>query len=497
MMCRRPATLLLLLVLLLLAPSAATAQVLTPRIIGGGAATLAQYPWQAYITAPASGGGNTLCGGVVLSATRIATAGHCVQGQSAFSVYAGRTSRSAGPGPFQVSGAAVMPSYDSPRGANDAAVLTLATPLPLQTGVIEPIALVDPGTAIPAGTPLEVSGYGWTTSNGPASDTLQAVTVNAVSDGECGVDYTTVTPPFDAVSELCAAAPGKDSCSGDSGGPLIRRTSPPVLVGLVSQGYGCAQAGYPGIYTEVADPAINAFLAGRSSPQNLSAPVLAGTAQVGQALSCTPGSWSGSPSYSYAFLGSGGVLQGPGQDASFLVPAGTENTLIRCQVTATNPDGTTGIAESAALGPVAAAPAAPPTAASSAAAPVAPVLVDRTAPKAKVLSGRCVAKRCSLQVKVTDAGYSTGVRGLTVTVTSTYASTCTSKGRRRPCTRSVRRTLHASAAKGGTWAVVASGVPYGRQRFSIAAVDEAGNRQVKATIATLTAKKPSKTSKPK
>ena len=44
---------------------------------------------------------------------------------------------------------------------------------------------------------------------------------------------------------------------GDSGGPL---TSGGVQYGVVSWGRGCAQAGYPGVYTNVAEliPWINA-----------------------------------------------------------------------------------------------------------------------------------------------------------------------------------------------------------------------------------------------
>ena len=107
-----------------------------------------------------------------------------------------------------------------------------------------------------------------------------------------------------------------------------------------------------------------------------------------------------------------------------------------------------------------------------------------------------MGRRCSLRIRVSDRGFSAGIRSLRVTLTTTYSTTCRRKGHRpRACKRSVRHTLKARrAGRSTTWTIVAPRVRYGRQRFTIVALDRAGNRQKRATTKTLTAKVKAKSS---
>jgi secreted trypsin-like serine protease len=224
------------------------------EIVGGTATTIGANPWQVSLQ---SSSGFHFCGGSVLNANWILTAQHCVNSGGSISkparVEAGTTTLS---GSGQVSSVAeviVYPGYVDANVGKDVALLRLSTPLDLSGANVKGIGLVTAADATEGytntGVVTRVTGWGTLSSGGSSPDTLQTVDVNIISNASAQSSYPNETITAD---QLAAAAPGKDSCQGDSGGPLtVLKGSTRVLAGVVSWGYGCADARYPGMYARV------------------------------------------------------------------------------------------------------------------------------------------------------------------------------------------------------------------------------------------------------
>jgi secreted trypsin-like serine protease len=268
-------------------------------IVGGASTSIARFPFQVALYNPHSGPPTVsfFCGGVIVDATHVITAAHCIDtgahGQigplDEVEVLAGSTNLTpTDPGSIRdpVTAAAIDPGYNPATNNLDVGLLTLARPLwigpaPSIDGVsrIAPLPVDSEQAKIETNTRVEqpimatVSGWGDVNpapTDGPSyPNALQSVQVPLVNEALCGEDYAgieqTITP-----SMICAGGgrPRTDSCYGDSGGPLVvdRDTpaDPPadyVLVGLVDFGNGCAQPGYPGVYTRIGDPEVASFLA--------------------------------------------------------------------------------------------------------------------------------------------------------------------------------------------------------------------------------------------
>ncbi|XP_046632118.1 trypsin-1-like [Daphnia pulicaria] len=240
------------------------------KIVGGTIVVPNSLPFQVSIQRRSDAGSRWAhyCGGVILDANVVITAAHCVSGidDTSLRVVAGEHSLSINSGheqdAFPVS-FIVHEEYDTDHFKNDIALIFMnQAPLDLSVPSAKPINLPEPTSQYdpPAGTHVNVSGWGFTNSaswsNDRLSDLLRSVNITVVSDQVCDKAYggdsenRIVLPSMMCAGDMKKG--GLDSCQGDSGGPLFTGSGETaVLYGIVSWGEGCALASYPGIYTQV------------------------------------------------------------------------------------------------------------------------------------------------------------------------------------------------------------------------------------------------------
>ncbi|QSZ28891.1 hypothetical protein DSL72_003397 [Monilinia vaccinii-corymbosi] len=219
----------------------------TPEIVGGTTASLGEFPYMVSL----SHSGSHFCGGVLINAYTVLTAAHCSVDYSASSVKvrAGTLTWASGGTLVGVSKVVVHPSYSASTINNDIALWHLSTALPASS-TIGYATLPAQGSDPVVSSTATVAGWGLTTESGsslPAA--LRKVSVPVISRSSCQSEYGTSAI---TTNMWCAGltAGGKDSCSGDSGGPIIDAATG-VLEGTVSWGQGCAEAGYAGVYSRV------------------------------------------------------------------------------------------------------------------------------------------------------------------------------------------------------------------------------------------------------
>jgi hypothetical protein len=209
------------------------------RIVGGSNAQQGEYPFFV------QGNG---CGGSLVWDDVVLTAAHCL-GAFDGSVLVGpyiEYSTSGGAENIDAVRQVPHPSYDSYSEAYDFMLVKLGNPVASPN--LAPIA-VNSVTSNPANNDvLTVIGFGATSAGGYGSSRLKEVNVKYIDYDTCNNLYG--GDIVDSVM-LCAGVPsgGKDSCQGDSGGPIFDQEG--TQVGVVSWGYGCAQAQYPGVYSRV------------------------------------------------------------------------------------------------------------------------------------------------------------------------------------------------------------------------------------------------------
>jgi secreted trypsin-like serine protease len=217
-----------------------SAQAAPTPVVGGTRAAQGEFPFMVRLSMG--------CGGALYTQQIVLTAAHCVNGSG------NNTSITATAGVVDLQSSSAIkvkstkvlqaPGYNG-KG-KDWALIKLAAP------VNQPTLKIATTTAYNNGN-FTIAGWGAAREGGAQQRYLLKATVPFVSDATCQQAYGSDLVPGDEICAGFVQQGGVDTCQGDSGGPMFRKDDSGafIQVGIVSWGQGCAEPGYPGVYSEV------------------------------------------------------------------------------------------------------------------------------------------------------------------------------------------------------------------------------------------------------
>uniref|UniRef100_A0A8C3V3R3 Peptidase S1 domain-containing protein n=1 Tax=Catharus ustulatus TaxID=91951 RepID=A0A8C3V3R3_CATUS len=211
------------------------------KIVGGTDASRGEIPWQVSLKEDS----RHFCGATIIGDRWLLSAAHCLcicrTVPEEIEAYVGTTSlNGTDENAVKVNVTRVIshPLFNPMILDFDVAVLELARPL-IFNKYIQPVCLPPALQKFPVGKKYT------------KPEILQKAFVGIIEQNTCNFLYN-----FSLTDRMICAGFMEgmvDSCQGDSGGPLACEVTPGVfyLAGIVSWGFGCAQAMRPGVYSRI------------------------------------------------------------------------------------------------------------------------------------------------------------------------------------------------------------------------------------------------------
>nr|XP_016851672.1 PREDICTED: serine protease 27 isoform X1 [Anolis carolinensis] len=229
------------------------------RNVGGEDSIEGEWPWQASVRKM----GKHICGGALITHEWVVTAAHCFRPDDdpyQYTVMLGANKLENSQPQKQSIGVGNIirnPRYAGEATSGDIALVRLIRPVRF-TNYIIPICVPTANVEFPPGMKCWVTGWG-DISEGqdlPSPKKLQKLQVPIIDTQTCrrlyNIDMGQSLPRKQIQNDMMCAgyAEGmKDTCKGDSGGPLMCKINREwLLAGIVSWGEGCAERNRPGVY---------------------------------------------------------------------------------------------------------------------------------------------------------------------------------------------------------------------------------------------------------
>ncbi|XP_033757771.1 transmembrane protease serine 9-like [Pecten maximus] len=227
------------------------------KIVGGRVAKQGSLPWMAMLMEV----GEQACGGSIIADNLILTAAHCFEDPGSLNptrweVRVGAyhvNSRTTYESVHHVQKIVMHESYNTVTVENDVAVMVLSQRINFNN-MVKPICLPPNSIHVTVGQRCLSAGWGDTQGTG-SNNVLNQVFVPVQDDNTC-LRSDWYGQEFLPATSFCAGYEHgqRDSCLGDSGGPLIFKSNGTwYQLGITSWGYDCAQPKKPGVYTDVTE----------------------------------------------------------------------------------------------------------------------------------------------------------------------------------------------------------------------------------------------------